>query len=154
MNSDIASKVKLRSAMPEDFGAALSLYLDSMAPLTSPLMVWDEAKQSASFASQWKVEDVRVIVFEGRDVGWMQAAETDSEVFLQQLFISPEYRRKGIGSAVLRNLLDPWQTTGKPIVLMVLKNNPARSLYERFGFTVVGENGIKLRMKRDKEVLL
>jgi ribosomal protein S18 acetylase RimI-like enzyme len=31
---------------------------------------------------------------------------------------------------------------------MVLKNNPARRLYERAGFVVNGEEGVKYRMKR------
>lgn len=112
-------------------------------------MVWDDAKQRAAFADQRKIEDVRIVVFEDHDVGWMQASETDSEIFLQQLFVEPAYQRKGIGSAVLSILLDRSRKAGKPIVLTVLKNNPARSLYERFGFKVVGEAGVKLRMSFD-----
>jgi hypothetical protein len=49
---------------------------------------------------------------------------------------------------VLRGLLDSWIPTGKPLALTVLKNNPARRLYERFGFSVVGEAGVKFEMRR------
>jgi len=36
-----------------------------------------------------------------------------------------------------------------PIVLGVLKNNPARRFYERLGFTVVGETDMKFMMRRE-----
>jgi ribosomal protein S18 acetylase RimI-like enzyme len=143
-----AGRVELRPATPEDFGMALELYLVTMKPLTTELMTWDEAKQSTSFAEQWDVKDVQIIILEGRAVGWIQAAETPSEIFLQQLFVSPQYQRRGIGSEVLQNLLSRWEATGKPVVLNVLKNNPARNLYQRLGFSVVAEVGVKFQMRR------
>lgn len=149
LNSDLSTQVTLRPATSEDFAMALNLYLETMKPLTSELMVWDDAKQRAAFADQWEIKDVRIVVFEDDDVGWMQASETDSEIFLRQLFVEPAYQRKGIGSAVLSILLGRSSKAGKPIVLTVLKNNPARSLYERFGFKVVGEAGAKLHMSFD-----
>lgn len=144
-----AGEIDLRAATPEDFDMALKLYLVTMKPLTAELMTWDETKQSTSFAAQWHVEDVQIITFEGRTVGWMQAAETPSEIFLQQLFVSPEYQGRGIGSKVVQTLLQGWQATGKPVVLNVLKNNPARNLYARLGFVIVGEEGVKFQMRRN-----
>jgi ribosomal protein S18 acetylase RimI-like enzyme len=141
-------RIELKRATPGDFDMALNLYLVTMKPLTAELMTWDENKQSAGFAEQWNVNNVQIITLEGQSVGWVQAAETASEIFLQQLFVSPEYQGRGIGSKVLQTLLRHWKKTGKPVVLTVLKNNPARRLYERYGFTVVGEVGVKLRMSR------
>ena len=126
----------------------LEIYLSTMMPYTEELMVWDEQKQIASFARQWKLEDVRIICADGCDVGWLQATETPSEIFLQQFFVVPERQRAGIGTEVLATLLAGWKPTAKPIVLTVLKNNPARHLYERFGFFVTGEVGVKLQMRR------
>ena len=140
-------KIGLRPATPEDFDVAWKLYLVTMKPLTAELMTWDEAKQSTSFAAQWNVEEAQIIVFEGHTVGWMQAAEAPTEIFLQQLYVSPKYQRRGIGSEVLQNLFKRCQATGKPLVLNVLKNNPAINLYERLGFCVVGEVGVKLKMR-------
>jgi ribosomal protein S18 acetylase RimI-like enzyme len=44
-------------------------------------------------------------------------------------------------------LLATWRPTGKKVVLRVLKNNPARRLYERLGFSVVAEAGVVFRMR-------
>jgi ribosomal protein S18 acetylase RimI-like enzyme len=141
--------ITLRLATSEDYAFALRLYLSTTRPYAEELMTWDEHKQVASFAEQWKLEDVRVIGVDGLDVGWFQARESSSEILLQQLFIAPGHQRAGIGTAVFRALLAGWTTSGKPVVLTVLKNNPARRLYERLGFSVVGEAGVKFAMKRD-----
>jgi ribosomal protein S18 acetylase RimI-like enzyme len=110
-------------------------------------MVWDEQKQVASFAKQWKLENVRIICVDGQAVGWLQAVEAPSEIVLQQFFVAPNRQRMGIGTEVLRGLLAGWKPTGKPALLSVLKNNPVRRLYERFGFSVVSEEGVKFQMK-------
>jgi GNAT superfamily N-acetyltransferase len=89
-----------------------------------------------------------VVTIDGKDVGWLQVSETQTEIRLQQFFISPDRQRTGIGTDVLRSLLAKWRATGKPIALTVLKNNPARRLYERFGFSLVGEMGVKYEMRR------
>jgi ribosomal protein S18 acetylase RimI-like enzyme len=111
-------------------------------------MVWDESKQRGSFAAQWKADEVKIVAVDGNDVGWLQISETPSEIRLQQLFISPEHQRIGIGTKVLSDLVAAWQGSQKPITLTVLKSNPARRLYERFAFSVVGEVGVKYQMTR------
>jgi GNAT superfamily N-acetyltransferase len=144
----MTDSIRLRPATAADYAFALDLYLRTMQPYTEELMVWDEQQQIASFAKHWDVEDVRVISADGRDVGWLQATETPREIVLQQFFVAPEQQRAGIGAQVLRGLLAGWKLTGKPLALTVLKNNPARRFYERFGFSVVGETGVKFEMQR------
>ena len=144
----MTDSIRLRPATAADYAFALDLYLRTMQPYTEELMVWDEQQQIASFAKHWDVEDVRVISADGRDVGWLQATETPREIVLQQFFVAPERQRAGIGAQVLRGLLAGWKLTGKPLALTVLKNNPARRFYERFGFSVVGETGVKFEMRR------
>jgi ribosomal-protein-alanine N-acetyltransferase len=140
--------IQLRQGSAENFDFALELYMSAMRPVTEALMVWDERKQRDSFAAQWKVEEVRIVAVDGIEAGWLQVSETATEIRLQQFFISPGYQRAGIGTEILSNLLTTWRAAAKPIALMVLKNNPARSLYERFAFAVTGEAGVKFEMKR------
>ena len=54
-------------------------------------------------------------------------------------------QRMDIGTEVLRRLLADWKPTGKPLLLLVLKNNPGRRFYERLGFSVFGEEGVKFQ---------
>jgi GNAT superfamily N-acetyltransferase len=144
----MARNLTLRRATAEHYSFALGLYLSTMRPYTEELMVWIEMRQRDSFAAQWKPDEVRIVTIDGKDVGWLQVSETQTEIRLQQFFISPDRQRTGIGTDVLRSLLAKWRATGKPIALTVLKNNPARRLYERFGFSLVGEMGVKYEMRR------
>jgi ribosomal protein S18 acetylase RimI-like enzyme len=139
--------VTLSPARPEHYAFALALYLETMEPYTAELMVWDAARQTAGFAQQWRAEDVRIIALEGCEIGWLQAQESDAEIWLQQLYVVPQRQNQGIGSHVLELLMGEWRPSRKPIVLTVLKNNPARRLYERFGFSVVEEGDVKIHMR-------
>ena len=52
------------------------------------------------------------------------------------LYVRPECRRGGIGSRLMEKLLDWGRAAGsEQCDLNVLSNNPAMSLYEKFGFT-------------------
>jgi ribosomal protein S18 acetylase RimI-like enzyme len=143
----MARRIDLQQATAEHYDFALHLYLLTMRPYLQELDVWDEQQQRASFTARWKREEVWIISVEGKDVGWLQVAELPTEIRLKKFYISPQYQRSGIGSEVLSNLLATWRSTGKKIVLRVLKNNPARRLYERLGFSVVAEAGVIFRMR-------
>ena len=144
----MTSKIELRPAKADDYQFALDLYLEGMELYTSALMEWDEQRQTASFSRNWTLEDVRIVQENGVHVGWLQSAHLTTEIRLYQLFVEVSQRDRGIGSSVLSLLQADWNRAGKPVLLTVLKNNPARRLYERFGFHVTGEVGVKLEMKR------
>jgi len=62
--------------------------------------------------------------------------------------VLPEYRGQGIGAQLLAHLFAT--ACGRSgASLSVSASNPARRLYERFGFIVVGQSGTSLTMKRD-----
>ena len=143
----MARQIILRQAAAEHYDFALRLYLLTMKPYVKELVAWDEQEQRATFAAQWKLDEVSIISVEGNDVGWLQVAELPAEIRLQKFYVSPQYQGSGIGSEVLGNLLMTWRSTGKKIVLRVLVNNPARRLYERLGFSVTLEDGFLLRMR-------
>jgi GNAT superfamily N-acetyltransferase len=57
----------------------------------------------------------------------------------------PEYRGRGIGSALLRNLIAKAGRSGAAVSLSVEISNPAVRLYERLGFRTVSSDGVYLR---------
>jgi len=57
---------------------------------------------------------------------------------ISAVYVLPQFRRGGIGSALLTRLLDWGRTAGsEQCDLNVLTNNPAKSLYEKHGFSVL-----------------
>ena len=147
----MTGRISLRAASEPDYDVALHLYLDGIRPYAAPLMPWDDEEQAARFAGQWRVEEVEIILLDGRPIGFLMSRVGQVEIALKQLYVAPDCQRRGIGTAVLDELVQRWRAVGKPIELGVLRNNPAQRLYERFGFRVVGQTPLKLLMQRDPD---
>lgn len=58
----------------------------------------------------------------------------------------PEFRGQGIGTRLLQTLLDAAASRFRSVSLSVDKDNPARHLYERFGFVIVEYDANSLLM--------
>ncbi len=54
--------------------------------------------------------------------------------------LAPELRNQGIGTIVIREILDLAKRRAIPVRLNVLKANPAAKLYERLGFVRTGDD--------------
>lgn len=89
----------------------------------------------------------RVVVLDGLAVGRLLVARRAGELAIVDLALLPEFRGQGIGSQLLRQLLDEAATTRAVVRLYVSATNRALHLYERFGFTRVGEPGPYVRLE-------
>ena len=64
------------------------------------------------------------------------------------LAVLPEYRGRGIGTALLARLIRAVEGVYENISLSVTEGNPALRLYQRSGFEVYGREGDSITMKR------
>ena len=55
------------------------------------------------------------------------------------IYILPEYQNHGIGTYLIRQVIDNAHHEKKPVRLHVLKVNPAVGLYKRLGFRAISE---------------
>lgn len=67
---------------------------------------------------------------------------------LMDLSLLPAWRGLGIGGHLLSSLAEEADAAGKSIRLYVEPDNPARRLYERFGFVVTRQHPVYLEMHR------
>jgi len=63
--------VELRPACDRDFVFARSVYFETMRWIIERLSGWDEARELKKFAQFFKLDEVRIITADGRDVGWI-----------------------------------------------------------------------------------
>jgi GNAT superfamily N-acetyltransferase len=143
------SGISLRPAFADDLLFARTIYFDTMRWLIERLFGWDELREKEKFAAQFDVAASQIIVADGNDVGWVQAQEDEAALWLQSLYVVPAMQRRGIGTEVLRRLVERAHSECKPLTLSVVKINPAFHLYKRHGFKISHEDEYKFYMRLD-----
>ena len=137
----MAELIHFPQAALEDAQRAWTLYHDAIEPLSNPLGAWREEEEREVVLNAFERGEAQLIV-RRRDairLGWLHVRTTAHAVELWQLFLAPEHRGYGIGGNVLHRLQRYARRVQRPILLAVLRNNPARRLYERVGFMVNAE---------------
>ena len=99
--------INLRLAHSADYPLALNLCEEMIRPLAVVWTDWIAADQEGHFADLWRQEHNRVITFiDQQNIGWVEFRRTGDETVLKQLYISPALQRHGVGSEVMRLLLE------------------------------------------------
>src|SRR5262245_8009956 len=124
--------VTLRPAADSDFDACRRIYFAEIGWINERLGLQRES-QEASFTKYWGPSQVRSIHLDAVDVGWLQVVPGDGETFVGSIYIERPFQRRGIGTEVMKRVLDEGAHRGQPVRLAVVKFNPARRLYERLG---------------------
>ena len=101
-----------------------------------------EIQSSSPQAAQWDVADyllydLHVATCENRITGYLVTRFLgDSECEILNIAVAPEYRRKGVGKALLSELLEGYRGA---VLLEVRESNlTARNLYKSMGFQEIG----------------
>jgi ribosomal protein S18 acetylase RimI-like enzyme len=132
--------VSLRRATTEDSEFVFLVKKAALGEYIAQTWGWDEAFQREFHVKDYEPDATQIIVYKGQDVGWLLISESDSEFYLQEIYLQPEHQSRGIGSHLIRLLLEYAERKGKPVKLQVLRVNPrARRLYELLGFRLIGE---------------
>src|SRR5205807_709632 len=96
---------------------------------------WDETFQRESFRVKWNPSITNLILIGGVPVGMVAWEERTDELWLAGIELLRDWRGRGIGSAIIRDLLERARAERKRLRLQVLKENRrAQVLYRRLGF--------------------
>ena len=141
---------ELRPATDRDHEYLYALHRAAMRESVARTWGWDEAWQRAHFDARFEPRGVEVIWAGGRPVGALRIEERAAELYVASLAVAPEAQGRGLGTAVMRDLLARAGVRRVPVALQVLKTNPgARRLYERLGFRAAGETATHVRLRHD-----
>jgi len=110
-----------------------------MKPYVEKTWGWDEQWQAQRFHDHFDPTRREIIEGDRVPVGCISVERREHCIFLSVIEIAPDYQNQGIGTRVIRSLLDEADGRGVPVELQVIKVNPARRLYEQLGFAVIGE---------------
>lgn len=85
----------------------------------------------------------------GEPIGRLYLDERDDELRVIDIALLPGSRGRGIGGAILRDVLDRARRAGKAVRVHVERTNAALRLYLRLGFELVEDRGAYLLMEWD-----
>jgi ribosomal protein S18 acetylase RimI-like enzyme len=150
--------VTLRVSTPDDQEFLFAVYASTRDEELS-LWGWDDNQKRGFLEMQFRAQsqqyglcypqaDSNVILLDARPVGRLLVDRTGPDITLVDIALLPEYRDRSIGTTLIQSLLQEATRAQKNVTLHVLRGSAAARLYERLGFTMVGEDGVYLEMKR------
>jgi ribosomal protein S18 acetylase RimI-like enzyme len=104
--------------------------------------------QHAHYSNAYKGAEFNIIEWNKKDIGRLYLWETESEIRIVDITLLPEYRKRGIGTKILNDLIKKSNKTCKKLNIHVEYNNPALKLYERLGFKKIDDTGVYYFMER------
>lgn len=147
----------MRLATTDDEPFLYKLYASSR---TEEMASWglEEAQQRSFLELQFRARqrhysiafafaEHKIILCDDRPIGRILVYRSEHEIRLVDIALLPEHRERGLGESLIRDLLEEADETGKTVTLHVEKLNRAARLYERLGFTVIGDTGGSYKME-------
>jgi ribosomal protein S18 acetylase RimI-like enzyme len=145
-----APGVTLRRCGQKDMEFLYRVYAASRADEMAMLMDWSAAQKEQFLRSQFAAQhrhyreyypDARyeIIVGGSEDIGRLYVASMLDQFRVVDIALLPAYRNQGIGRTLMQDVLAEARRERKFVSLYVEETNPAKGLYERLGFSVVGE---------------
>ena len=127
-------------AEADDMEWLFSLHKAAMGPLVEKTHGWNEDYQRQKFQERpARVKDH--IVWRGDTrVGMVSCRDENDAVRVLRIEIHPRYQMQGIGTRVMRQMMDRASAASKDVALQVNKLNSARRFYEKLGFIETSEN--------------
>lgn len=140
----------LRPEQPEDDAFLRALYASTRQRELNQLSGWSRQQISQFIDSQFDAQHshylqhyptAQFLVLEqaGQRIGRLYVDIVESSVRLMDLALVPAVRNRGLGGALTRAVMDYAESLRMGVTLHVEEDNPAKRLYDRLGFVVVGE---------------
>lgn len=147
----------VRPATEADRDFLLSVYASTREEELAQVE-WEEGAREEFLEHQFSAQDHHyrtnypgatfdVIEVDGERAGRLYVHRGTGEIRIMDIALAPAFRGRGIGTALLRELMDEAGGSGRALSIHVEANNPARRLYERLGFVPAGEHGIYVLMR-------
>jgi ribosomal protein S18 acetylase RimI-like enzyme len=129
--------VEERPVAESDYEALWRLHVDAMRDCVTATYGWLDAVQQRLFRDGWQQKLAqRVLVDRVIVAAWLIERRPD-DIYLSFVEVASSHQGRGIGTVIVRRVLDEASATSRPARLQVLKANPgARRLYERLGFRI------------------
>jgi GNAT superfamily N-acetyltransferase len=136
-------------AVDSDFEWLAKLRVTAMRQSLEQIGRFDAQRAIERFRLGFRADHMQLIQLpDGALVGCVSLKPCDDGYWLEHFYLLPKHQGRGLGSAVLKQLLDKTDRTGLPIRLEVLKESRAQRFYARQGFIQIGSGDWDIYMER------
>lgn len=128
-------RIARRRAIAQDRTFLEDVHVAALGPVALVGYGWPAFRLRDQFQAEIDLVNCQVIVVDGERAGYVSVEDRGQFWYIDAIAIARKHQRQGVGSAVLRAIMDD---AGRvPVRLNVLHVNPARALYERLGFRTI-----------------
>ena len=111
-------------------------------------LTWQFELQRREYDARFPDADYSIILVNGHAAGRIWIGNDAEQLRLLDIALLPEFQNRGVGTALLRRLMDQAAQTGKVLRHMVfVLNNDAHRFYEGLGFLVIEDLGAYKHME-------
>jgi ribosomal protein S18 acetylase RimI-like enzyme len=131
-------RIGLRAATLEDFRFVYDVTEATMRDYVEQTFgPWVAEEQKEIIGKSFRANTHQVVLVDGEPAGILAVEIHDRHLQLEKIYLSPAFQRQGVGTQLVKQLIEFVRMSKKPIRLRVLAaNSAARRLYERLGFVV------------------
>jgi len=151
------STISTRPVQQDDAPFLLWLYASTRAEELALVPWTDEqrqvflrmqfAAQQDHYRKQYPLAIHEIVLVNERPIGQLYVARLEHEMRIIDLTIMPDQRNGGVGSFLLRRLLDEAALAARVVRIYVEDFNPSLRLFERMGFKPVEKEGMHILME-------
>ncbi|WP_433301716.1 N-acetyltransferase family protein [Actinoplanes sp. CA-030573] len=139
---------RLRPATAADVEALAELRAVVLRADLERLGRYDSHRVRQRLRDSFSPSHTSIVLVDGALAGSVTLRPAEGRQWLEHFYLAPDHQGRGLGSEILRELLDGTDARGETVALNVLRGSPARRLYERHGFVVEVEDPIDVFMVR------
>ena len=144
--------ISFREIKKQDMGFLRQLYSSTRSDEMA-MVPWPQEQKDTFLNSQFDAQHqfyqdqfaeaaFLLVEMRGKPVGRVYLDRRQDELRLIDIAIAPDFRGQGLGTALLKELLEECRKMNLPARIHVEKNNPAMNLYARVGFKPVEDQGV------------
>ena len=138
----------LEQATAEDFDRLFQLRIAAMRESLERIGRYEERRAFERFRSTFQPDHTRLILVAEELAGCVAMKPQGDGLLLEHFYIYPGFQGRGLGAAILRQLLIEAEEAAQPIRLSVLQKSDAGRFYRRFGFVETAQDDFDVYLSR------
>lgn len=133
-------ELRFQQAVEEDFEELVELRIEAMRESLAAIGRFDRERSIERFRGSFLPEETRKVLWGERLVGFVAVKRCEDHLYLDHLYVHPDFQSAGVGSRVLATVIELSERDGLPIRLGALRASRSNAFYARHGFLTTRED--------------